>query len=165
MAASTVSSTSINPWQLIATVTASGTSTTVITGLTGYKTLMLAYNGVYTNNAAYKILTFNGSATGYASQVHDGSNGDWANTGIILDAYSGVSGTGNISDGNIIINDILSAAPKTTAGTAISAGAGAGGYATGAWNNTAAITSIAFTTTGGTATFSAGTITLYGIAA
>ena len=162
MAANTVSTTTINPWQTIATVTASGTSTTVITGLTGYKTLMVAYNGINTSSASYRILTFNNSTTGYASQVHDGANQNFANTGIILDAYATAGG---ISDGNIIINDVLSSGPKTTSGPAISGNGAAGGNATGAWNNTAAITSIQFTTTGGSQSFTAGTITLYGIAA
>jgi len=163
MAANTVSTTTINPWQTIATITVTATtSNTVITSLSGYKTLMIVWNSVFNASADSPLIQFNGVTSGYSS-ISTGIGGSLAATnGIILNSYN-YSGQTNI--GYLVINDVLSSVPKTVNGYGQVATSTYAGPIYGFWNNTSAITSINFTTQGGTAFSAGGTVTLYGIAA
>lgn len=166
MATGNVSSTNITPWTSLASITTtSGTSATLITGLAGYGKLMVVWNNVQftTNNTA--TIRFNGVSTNYASQTGGlgGGGGTASNTAIVIDGSNyGVQSR----DGYIIINDVLSSGPKTVQGLGVAASSGSNsGPISGVFNNTNPITSITIQGTSTTDAFTAGTVTLYGIAA
>jgi len=163
MATGTVSSVNYDNWQLIASVTAnSGTSTTtVVTGLTGYKKLLLVWNDIVISSGSYLAIRFNSATTNYIG-------GAWCNEyngTLIADSARGyveAYTSTNYKNGYAYIENALSIAPKTYQGFGDTQG-----YPTsfgGAWNSTDAITSVAMVP-GGSQTFTSGTVKLYGIAA
>ena len=156
MATGQVSSTNITPWQLVSTVTTTTGTTATFSSLAGYKQYMLCWNGVTTGTASGTILlNFNGTSTNYSSVINYGSGATKNTTGI------GLTTTYTSTDGYVNIYDVLSSGPKEVAG--ISAENYYPGHLKGVWNNTAAITSMVITSNGGA--YTAGTWTLYGIAA
>jgi hypothetical protein len=163
MATGTVSSVNYDNWQLIASVTAnSGTSTTTVaTGISGYKKLLLVWNDIVISSASYLAMRFNSASTNYIG-------GAWANEyngTMIADSARGyveAYATTSFKNGYAYIENVLSVAPKTYQGFGDTQG-----YANsfgGAWNNSDAITSVALVP-GSSQTFSSGTVKLYGIAA
>ena len=163
MAVGTVSSVNYDNWQLIATVTSNGgtSTTTVASGIVGYKKLMLVWSGVSLSSATYLALRFNATTSGYLG-------GGWSNSSnnatIASTTRAFVEGTTSSSgkNGYAIIDNILSGGPKTYQGFgATNTVANSFG---GVWDNTNAITSVSMVPEL-TQTFSGGTMTLYGIAA
>jgi hypothetical protein len=139
-----------NVWQLISTTTLSGTTTTV-SSLTGYKTLMVAVSGATKSAAAYMAMRVNGDT----AAGNYGSNGGF-------ESFFYLGGTVSGSDsGGAIIYDANQEAPHELKIT------GFDGTASGfsMYTNTTAITSISITTHNGTPTFTAGTVRVYGIPA
>lgn len=65
MATGTVSSFDLEPWQLVATTNFSTTSATTYTfsGLTGYKSYILAFNNISLNTSGTIIMRLNGDST------------------------------------------------------------------------------------------------------
>lgn len=154
MATGTVSSITYDNWQLVATNSiTSGSSSSF--SCSGFKRLMFSWTGVSSTNQ-HIYLTLNGSTSGYAGGAWINEyNGQFAQTTSRL-YLSGISSDSH--DGCITIEDTLSAAPKRMIGFGND-----NGYTTsigGSWNNTAAVTSLVFQTGG---TFSAGSISLYGL--
>ena len=156
MAVGQVSSISQDNYQLIATNTPTSGATTTFT-FSGYKKLILAWNGVACGGSIL-FMKPNNSGSGY-------SGGAWGNeqNGIfsIVDTQISLSArTGDVQSGCVIIDNALATAPKIVNGT--SDGNGYVYTVGGSWNNTAALTSLVV---GSLGTFTAGTISLYGIAA
>ena len=160
MAVGQVSSKNIDNWQLISTFTVATAAQTqaIATGISGYKTLLLAVNGWTTSASANLGIYFNGSTTSgtYGSSVWGGGTGGGVDSYIRLSYFTTTDpGPGYVR----IENASNTTIPKTTS----SVGAERWGtVANGFWNNTDAITSItAYATTG---TITAGTFKLYGLA-
>lgn len=156
MATGTVSSISQDNYQLIATNTPTSGATTTFT-FSGYKKLILAWNGM-TCGGQILFMRFNGSSTKY-------TGGAWGNeqNGIFSVVAGEISLSARIGDtqsGFVIIENTTATAPKIVNGT--SDGNGYIYTVGGSWNDTAAVTSLAVSSLG---TFTAGTISLYGIAA
>jgi hypothetical protein len=165
MAVGQVSSLTGDNWQLIETKVPTAVSSISFTGIAGYKTLMLSWNQTKFGNAVADrlALTFNSDTNAvYAGGAEFPSGAAGSSTRIIL---TGAEYDNQLQDGNIIITNVLTAAPKLVNGVGMQANQH--GVVTGAWNNTSAITSLQFRSAGGTATFSnaLGSISLYGIAA
>jgi hypothetical protein len=163
MATGTVSSVNYDNWQEIASVTAnSGTSTTtVVSGLTGYKKLLLVWRSIVISGSGTLAVRFNSATTDYIG-------GAWANeyNGNMLNnenkAHVEALGSTEFKNGYIYIDNVLTTAPKTFQGFGDTQG-----YVNsigGAWYNTSAITSITLVPNS-TQTFTSGTVKLYGIAA
>jgi|Laugrefa1bdmlbdn_1035148.scaffolds.fasta_scaffold06163_4 hypothetical protein len=163
MATGTVSSVNYDNWQEIASVTTnSGTSTTtVVSGLAGYKKLLLVWRSIVISSSGTLAVRFNSETTNYIG-------GAWANeyNGTMLNnenkAHVEATGSTEFKNGYIYIDNVLSAAPKTFQGFGDTQG-----YVNsigGAWYNTSAITSITLVPNS-TQTFTSGTVKLYGIAA
>jgi hypothetical protein len=163
MATGQVSSITGDNWQLIATNTpTSGTSTTV-SSITGYKRLMIVVKNITMTSATYySILTFN-SDTGnnYSSLTVNGSLSDNRRNAVTFDISNSATGA---RSGVLYVENVLGIGAKTFTGTT---GNVTNGYAqtSGAWINDSAITSVTFTSVAGTNTFTAGTFSVYGIAA
>ena len=162
MAVSTVSSITGQGWQLIATnTTTSGTSST-FSGLAGYKRFMLSWKGIGLSSGLGINIRFNGDSTNnnYASIYYGlgGSSLAAESTKILLSSVG--NNAANFS-GTLYIDNVLEAAPKMIDGIGQEGGGSAAGVIKGTWVSESAITSIALL--GGT--FSAGTVSLYGIAA
>ena len=154
MATGTVSSTNITPWQLISTVTTTSGTTATFSSLAGYSKYMLCWNGVAMASGSL-LLQFNGTSTNYASLEANPNGYNGEITAITL------TGGGTTANGFIEIFDALSTGPKRTEGVSIKVSYS--GFLRGVWNNTSAITSMVITSNGGA--YTAGTWTLYGIAA
>jgi hypothetical protein len=154
MSTGTVSSLSYDNWQLIATnATTSGSS--ISFSCAGFKKLMLAWTRVdSSNNHVYMII--NGTSAGYTGGAWINEyNGQFAQTSS-AQYLSGIAS--NTHDGYVIIEDTLAPVPKRITGFGSD-----NGYTTSigsSWNNTAAVTALTFN--GGT--FTAGSVSLYGIA-
>lgn len=160
MAVGQVSSKNIDNWQLISTFTVSSSANNqvIATGISGYKTLLLATNG-WTNSASAILgIYFNGDITSgnYGSSVWGGGTGGGSDSYIRLSYY----GAENPGPGYVRIENASNTTiPKTTSSVGSERW---GTVANGFWNNTAAITSITAYVTSGTIT--AGTFKLYGLA-
>jgi hypothetical protein len=157
MATGQVSSITSDNWQLIATnTTTSGTTSSF--SFSGYKRLLLTWN---VNTAASSNIYFllNGATTNYGGGTWVNEyNGQFnvSNTAIYI---NGIVQSGN-KDGYCIIENAAAGAPKLVNGFD-----NENGYVStiaSSWNNTAALTSLAITTS---SAFNAGSISLYGIAA
>jgi hypothetical protein len=156
MATGQVSSITSDNWQLIATnTTTSGTTSSF--SFSGYKRLLLTFNHT-TAASAKAYMRFNGASTNYGG-------GTWVNEYngqfYVSNTYIGLDGISSTAhDGYAIIENATEGAPKIIKGASND-----DGYVCSidsCWNNTAALTSILITTA---STFSAGSISLYGIAA
>lgn len=162
MAVNTVSTSSLQNWQLIATnTTTSGTSTT-FSGLAGYKAFMVTWKGVNFSAASVLSMRFNSDTTNHNySSIFLGVGSTSANleSAKIVLSSGGNSSTG--FDGFVSITNVLEIAPKVVSGVGTDGSASYGGKVEGAWLNEAVMTSISLF--GGT--FTAGSISLYGIAA
>jgi len=155
MATGQVSSISSDNYQLIATNTTTSGTTSTFT-FSGYKKLLLTYNTTAGSNQNLSML-FNGSSTGYGG-------GTWVNE------YNGTFNVSNTviylngviastHDGYVIIDNAAAGAPKLVNGFS-----NENGYVStigSSWNNTAALTGLVIT---GNVAFTAGSISLYGIA-
>jgi hypothetical protein len=168
MAVGQVSSISTDNWQLIATNSPTSGTSSSFTGLSGYKKYKLVWDGVVVSASGYYslVLNFNGSTTKYAAGTSlfnsAVTNNSVSDTKIPLFPYSFNDTT---TSGWIEINDVTQAVPKTTNGYSWGTNTGYFQRLEGGWYDTAAVTSIAISTWNGTATFSAGSIKLYGLAA
>ena len=144
---------------LLATTTLSGTSTVVSSISQAYKTLFLVGTGInWTGNAIFQInpnssagqVTCSGVATATASQFTN------------IQPISNGNGSANTANGFVMtINNYTSTARKpldfhgSMGSTSINYG--------GTSDSGSAITSLAYTSSVGTATFTGGTILLYGV--
>lgn len=162
MAVNTVSTSSLQNWQLIATnATTSGTSST-FSGLAGYKRFMLSWKSISLSSGLGINIRFNSDATSnnYAS-IYYGTSGSSIGVESTKILLSSVGNNSNNFSGTIYIDNVLEAAPKMIDGVGQEGGGSAAGVIKATWINESAITSIALL--GGT--FSGGSISLYGIAA
>jgi len=158
MATGTVSSITSDNWQLIQTnTTSSGTSSTI--SFSGYKRLLLVWDGISTGTAGYLYLQFNSSSAGYVGGAWlPGNNGYQSDSTVAyIDPYST---TGDRS-GYLYVENTATSAPKTYQGWGNDDSFPF--MFNGAWINSSAVTSI--TITPGGRTFNGGSISLYGIAA
>lgn len=157
MAVGTVSSVSGDIWQLIATNTTTSGTTTTFSGLSGYKKYMAVFNITQSAGDTF-YCRINGST------ANKDYNGFFVTAGSSRANYNfggfnlTVSTAQTSKDGSFIITDADKSVPKNVEAL----GDYYMGYGKGVWNNTDAITSIVFGNS--TATFTAGTIALYGIA-
>lgn len=166
MATGTVSSINYDNWQLIATNTpTSGTSST-ISGISGYKKLMVVVKNVTMSGGAawYNLIRFNSdSNTNYVSTANGGGSTYFYNYGIALDFFNTAAG---VRSAVVTIDNALGLGAKTVSGTA---GNTDNGFCMvqGAWINDSAITSVTLVPSGGSNTFTSntGTFSVYGIAA
>jgi hypothetical protein len=151
MAVGTVSALEPNQWQLISTQTPTSGTSVSFTGLSGYKTYMVALKGVTKSSNAWFYATMNSDTTAgdYGGTLGGIQFGQSAST-----AY----GTG------LIIFDANENVPHSI----LEMFTTSGHYNQNLYADPTAITSIQIysdTPAGGTVTFSGGTIYLYGIAA
>ena len=100
MAVGTVSSSVVDdPWQLIATNTPTGTTTSTFSSISGYKKLMVVWKALTTGSAVELYLRVNNDSTSgnYATRNANYGNGDIAaNNLIALNGYSKASNSGLI---------------------------------------------------------------------
>lgn len=162
MAVGTVSGVNLDDaWQLIATNTPTSGTSTSFTSLSGYKSYMVIWKSVTISDYNYMALRFNDdtTASNYISayKVNIGSNATGAGIQVTGSATSGKSGVCIISYANSTTGPKLTNAFSDEVDQASP-------QSTGCWVSTSAITSIKFYTKDG-ATFSAGTVYLYGIPA
>ena len=161
MATGTVSSVSGDVWQTIATTASTSGTSVTFSSLAGYKKFLLTWQNVGTNSSLTHIkLQFNSDTTSgnYVGNLI-GSTPESRVNFIPLHTNNQASGI----TGFMYIDNALGASPKPVNGTTSEGG---GGYPTeviGMWFGTGAITTIAATLV--SSSFSAGTFTLYGIAA
>jgi hypothetical protein len=149
MATGTVSSTTGDVWQLITSVTPSGTEV-VLSSIAGYKTLMVVFQKITTGATA--TLTFQCNA----DTTNNYSGGNASNTENAIIMAGNTTGT---RGGFAIIHNVNQAIPhKIETATGLSNASNLEAYL-----EPAAITSI--TAKAGGQTFTGGTIYLYGIAA
>lgn len=160
MATGTVSSISGDNWQLINTVTPTGTATaTAVSGLTGYKRLMLVWKTMVTASSTVMTVTLNASSSGYSGGCNVPEyNGQRASSTNEL-YVSLINATTH--NGYLYIDNVLEITPKIMYGTADTGGERA--VSSGAWLNSDAVTSIELKAGG--VNFTGGTIYVYGIAA
>lgn len=166
MATGLVSSINYDNWQLIATNTpTSGTSST-ISGISGYKKLMVVVKNITMSggSAWYNLIRFNSdSNTNYVSTVNAGGSTKYYNYGIALDVYDTAAG---VRSAVVTIDNVLGIGAKPVSGTG---GNTDNGFAMvqGAWISDSAITSITLVASAGSNTFTSntGTFSVYGIAA
>jgi hypothetical protein len=158
MAVSTV--TGLEPadnWQLIAANTVTSGTTTSFTGLSGYRKLMVTFKGVTVNSSSWLYLRFNADSTatnyGSTSGFYANSGGNSANDLILL---TGITTTG--MTGYAVFNST----DKTTPKFLEDSGGSVLGYSNGIYLGTSAITAVEVFSG---ATYTAGSISLYGIAA
>jgi hypothetical protein len=153
MAVGTVSSVGGEQWQLISSQTPSTTSVT-LTSFSGYKTIMVVGKGVTKSGSEYPKILVNGSTTAgnYATLWGSGGNVGFLCQGALASAQGFVF---RIYD-----------CDKATIHKVDSAydGSGAHGQPTDAYVDPVAVTSLVLTTNAGTATFTGGTVYVYGIA-
>jgi hypothetical protein len=148
MATSTVSSVTGDVWQLITSVTASGTSVS-FSSLSGYKTLMIAFQKITTGATATLSFQLNTDTT----NNYSGGNAASTENAIIV-----AGNTSSTRSGLAIIYDADKAIPHK-----IESATGASNAANlQAFLEPAAITSIE--AKAGGQTFTGGTIAVYGIA-
>jgi len=148
VAINSVSAASSDNWQLISSVTASGSSVS-FTPLTGYKRLMVSLQNVTKSSAASFYISFN-------SDTSTPGNYSGASSFIVWGAssaspYGGLAFVENINQSTPHLVSLVS-------NSTISA----------SYNNPVAITSVQIwsdSPAGPTTTFSGGTIAIYGIAA
>jgi hypothetical protein len=167
MAVGQVSSTNYDNWQLIATNTTTSGTTSSFTGLTGYKKYLVTIEGVVFASNTHLTMTFNSSTANYVSSFaaeNQSSTARYTTSGTTNLRFTSTSTT--TFKGSVQIDNIL-AGPKLVTLNLLAHGAGGDDIVqgTGFWNDTAAITQINFTSSGGSTAFTAGTISLYGIAA
>jgi hypothetical protein len=166
MAVGQVSSTNYDNWQLIATNTTTSGATSSFTGLTGYKKYLVLVDGVTFASAAAFVMTFNSSSTNYASAYSAENQSTTARSTYSGSLYLRFNNTTNTSFRGILQIDNILAGPKlitadiTTNGTTDETIHGMG-----FWNDTAAVTQINLTSANGSTAFTAGSISLYGLAA
>jgi len=163
MATSNVSALDQDTYQLIATNTTTSGTTSTFSSLSGYKEYLITWNGVSQSSDGSAYLQFNSdTGTNYFGGVNLGEyDGTFQNkSDRIRLNYSSLRTT---QSGYISIKNVNNGAPKIVVGT-LSGHSENNWQANinGGWLTTDAITSMVFTTGGGT--FSAGSIKLYGIA-
>ena len=155
---------------LIATTTPSGASAINYTGISGYKHLLLTWNGVYTSDHDTAInVRFNNDSGGNYS-VNDISGQTFAGGQYAL-VMEGNSGTTNSGHGYLYIYDYASSSYWKTFNGQSAYYDGNFGWkgandARGMWRSTSAITSIDIVRTGGSGTFtveSGGVFKLWGL--
>lgn len=152
MATGTVSTLDPNQWQLVSTVTpTSGTSVT-FSSLAGYKKYLIVAKNLYTSATSNWIMQFNGDT---AVGAYTYSSGDIAYFQI---------GTGNSASPGTAMWAIIDDADKSMPHLVQAKATANTNWYQDYYVTTSAITSILISTAGGTATFTGGTIYLYGIA-
>jgi hypothetical protein len=150
MAVSNVSTVDADNWQLITSVTPSGTSVT-FNSFSGYKTLWLVGKQVTKSASEYPMVRVNNNTTGGNNAVADASG---TRQGILINNL-----TASAQAFSFKIYDVDKAVPhKMEAEFDPSQGGDA-------YVDPVVVTSLVLTTAGGTATFTGGTVYLYGIAA
>ncbi len=147
---------------LLSTTTLSGTATTVSSISQSYKDLQIVISGV-SASAGYrpKFYTAGTSSGNYATIMYP--------TNIVIGEYDFLGSATNFGTGtgNAIVINIYNYTGTTfkmaTFGGASSQSSSTPFFAAGAIGTTSAISSITYTTTSGTPTFSGGTILIYGV--
>ncbi len=167
MAVGQVSSVNYDNWQLIATNTTTSGTTSSFTGLSGYKKYLVTVNGVTFAADTSLVMTFNSSTADYVSSFaaeNQSTTARYTSSGTTNLRFSNT--TTRTFKGLVEINNIL-AGPKLVTLNLLAHGAGGDDIVqgTGFWNDTAAVTQINFTSTSGSTAFTAGSISLYGLAA
>jgi len=166
MATGTVSSTNYDNWQLIATNTTTSGTTSSFTGLAGYKKYLVTINGVNFNSNSAFVMTFNSSSANYASAYSAENPSTSARPTYDGDSYLRFNNTSTTVFRGLLQIDNLLAGPKLVTANITATGAtNETVHGIGFWNDTAAVTQINFTSASGSATFIAGSISLYGLAA
>lgn len=162
MASGTVSSIAYDNWQLIQTNSTTSGSSTVFSGLSGYKKYMIVFSATGWSAADTLLLRFNSSSSGYINTGTSNRGGVLYNA-YNSTAYSGLSGSYGDTQisGYAIIDNVLTA-PKTVTSSFYSNGNDSGTVSS-IWTDTSAITSL--TLSGASNAFNKGSITLYGVAA
>lgn len=165
MAVGTVSSSTVDNWQLIATNSPTSGTTSTFSGLSGYKRYLVVFNGVTISANGILCLQFNGNTSNYfGGGLGNNSTGGNASQGLTSKLMMGAAAQDNLFNGHIFIENLLSG-PKIANGFMFTGNAqNLGALVNGGWNDTSAVTSIVIGMNS-SQTFSAGTISLYGIAA
>jgi hypothetical protein len=166
MAVGQVSSTNYDNWQLIATNTTTSGTTSSFTGLSGYKKYLVTIEGVVFASSTQLTMTFNSSTANYVSSFAAENQSTTARYPTSASTNLRLAATSTNSFKGLVQIDNILAGPKLVTLNLIAHGTGDDiVQGTGFWNDTAAITQINFTSSGGSTAFTAGTISLYGIAA
>jgi hypothetical protein len=152
MAVGTVSSLSPNEWQLISSASLTSGTSSSFTGLSGYKTYMLAFKNVTTSANSYLVVRFNNdTSTGAYAAGSDGYTYQLLSHNIAAEGRAGAA----------IIHDADKAVPHKLETTSYSAGFS---MSPTFYTDPVAITRIDLVSRESQA-FTAGTVYLYGIAA
>jgi len=149
MAVGTVSAADPNQWQLVASATPTGVTSVSFTGLTGYKTYMLALKNVSKSGNSWFYLRFNSDST----TGNYGGPASWLQFGQSTATASGHAIT--ISDANQSVPHLLEIYHTTSTS-----------YTQSIYANPTAITSIELysdSPAAPTVTFNGGTVYVYGI--
>lgn len=160
MATGTVSSVTGDVYQTVATVTTTSGTTATFSSLAGYKKFLLTWQGVGLAAATQLNLRFNGDSTSnnYVGNLI-GSGSDNSRVNFIP---LGMATATNGYTGYAYIDNVLDARPKEITGITSENNGGNPTVLNGMYFSTSAITSMVILTT---STYTAGTWTLYGIAA
>jgi len=150
MAVSNVSTVDRDEWQLITSVTPSGTSVT-FNSFSGYKTLWLVGRQVTKSASEYPMVRVNNNTTAGNNAVNDASG---TRQGILINNI-----TASAQGFSFKIYDVDKAIPHKIEAEFENSQNG------DAYADPVVVTSLVLTTAGGTATYTGGTVYLYGIAA
>lgn len=150
MAVGTVSAIEPNQWQLITSVTPSGTSVT-FNSFSGYKTLWLVGKQVTKSTSDYPMVRVNNNTTAGNNAVNDASG---TRQGILINNL-----TASAQGFSFKIYDVDKEIPHKIEAEFENSQNG------DAYVDPVVVTSLVLTTAGGTATYTGGTVYLYGIAA
>lgn len=154
MAAGTVSALEPNQWQLITSVTPSGTSVT-FNNFSGYKTIMIVGKGVTKSGSDYPRVRVNNDATAGNYTTLWSAGGQ---TGFLC------QGAASTAQGFVFRIYDCDKAIIHKVDTAYD-GSGAHAQATDAFVDPVVVTSLVLGTLGGSTTYTGGTVYVYGIAA
>jgi hypothetical protein len=160
MAVGTVSGINEDSYQLIQTIASTSGATITFSSISGYKKLIVAWEGVSRNVNTTPYMTFNGSTSNYWGGVVLQYSGNYqtAKTGVRC-SWSTHAVTNN---GYIMIENVNNGAPKIVTGQMLTVDDEWRQHIDSGWTVADPITSITFTTSGA---WSAGSMKLYGVAA
>lgn len=150
MAVSNVSTVDGDEWQLITSVTPSGTSVT-FNNFSGYKTLWLVGKQVTKSPSEYPMVRVNNNVTAGNNAVNDSSG---TRQGILIQNL-----TASAQGFSFKIYDVDKAIPHKIEAEFDNSQNG------DAYADPVVVTSLVLTTAGGSSTYTGGTVYLYGIAA
>ena len=167
MAVNTVSTLTSDNWQQIATASLTGVNKYNFTGLSGYKKYMLVWSGTTTASSTNNLLYINATTTTTAAYVCSLMGTSSSQSAGYQDLFYLSFGATTTSGGTgyiIIDNANSTVIPKAITGVSTDNFTSYSWNINGAFLSASAISNLDFTN-GNNYNYTAGTVTLYGIAA